>query len=356
MSDAVGRRAAVVGTGLVGGSIGLGLRALGWHVTGCDRDAEVEQAALDAGAIDEVGRDRSAELTFIATPASAAVDEARRALEETSGVVTDVASVKAPVASNIADPRFIAGHPMAGSEQVGVAGADGGLFRGAVWVLTPTESTADETYLSVRAVLADLGADVVSMPAERHDAVAAVVSHVPHLTAATLMGLASERAVDERVLLRLAAGGFRDMTRVAAGDPGIWPDICAENSDAIVDTLDSVIDGLSRLRDMVADKDRGALLELLDGASEARRSLPAGLPSDADLAVMRIPIADKPGMLNEVTTLATDLGVNILDIEVAHSAEGDRGVLIIVIPADGADELHERLEGRGLKSSTRGLP
>ncbi len=350
------RRAAIVGTGLIGGSIGLGLRGLGWYVTGTDRDPCAEDKALEAGAIDAVGRDPSAEITFVATPAGATVDEVRGTLAETAGLVTDVAGVKASIAEAVEHPRFVAGHPMAGSEQVGMDGADADLFRGAVWVLTPTGSTADETYLGVRSVLAELGADVVSMPPDRHDSVVAVVSHVPHLTAATLMGLASARAVDDRVLLRLAAGGFRDMTRVAAGHPGLWPDICAENSEAIVDTLDSVILGLTELRLMVADHDRDALFDLLEGASDARRSLPPGLPPGTELGVVRIPIADEPGMIAEVTTLATDLGINILDLEIAHSAEGDRGVLIMVVPSEGTDELQDGLEARGLKSSVRGLP
>lgn len=356
MSGPAPRRAGIVGTGLIGGSIGLGLRAQGWHVTGCDVDPAVERQAMAAAALDAVGRDPEADITFVATPVGSTVAEVRRALGEASGLVTDVASVKAPVAQSVDDPRFVAGHPMAGSEQVGMAGADADLFRGAVWVLTPTDATSDDTYLSIRGVLADLGADVVSMPADRHDSVVAVVSHVPHLTAATLMDLAAERAVDDRVLLRLAAGGFRDMTRVAAGHPGIWPDICAQNSDAIVEALGSVIDGLTELRELVAGHDRTALLGVLEGASEARRSLPSGVPLEADLVVVRIPIVDQPGMLNEVTTLATDLDINILDVEIAHSAEGDRGVLIIVIPAEYSGSLQNGLEERGLKSSVRGLP
>ena len=101
-------------------------------------------------------------------------------------------------------------------------------------MLTPTATTADSTFIQVAAVVAELGADVVALQADRHDQVVAVISHVPHLAAATLMGLASDRAEEHAALLRLAAGGFRDMTRIASGHPSIWLDICAENRPAIL--------------------------------------------------------------------------------------------------------------------------
>src|SRR5690606_34165312 len=173
------------------------------------------------------------------------------ALASTSGIVTDVGSVKAPIVRAVGDARFIGGHPMAGSEQEGIEGADPSMFEGAVWVLTPTHDTDDDALAMLAAVVSDLGADVVALPPDGHDALAAVVSHVPHLTAVTLMRLAAERAEEHVALLRLAAGGFRDMTRIASGHPAIWPDICAQNREAIVDTLDALIGGLQRIRDHV---------------------------------------------------------------------------------------------------------
>ena len=128
-------------------------------------------------------------------------------------------SVKGPVAAAVADPRFFGGHPMAGSELDGLDGADAAMFEGAVWVLTPTAETADTTFAAVARIVSDLGAEVVALPPDRHDTLVAVVSHVPHLTAATLMTLADQRAEEHAALLRLAAGGFRDMTRIAAGNP-----------------------------------------------------------------------------------------------------------------------------------------
>ncbi len=349
-----GRRAAVVGTGLIGGSIGLALRARGWHVTGRDDDRARAAAALERGAVDALGDDVDAEVTFVATPVGAVPAVARRLLTG-AGVVTDVGSVKAPVVGAVDHERFVGGHPMAGSEQEGVAGADAALFSGAVWVLTPVAGTAAAAHSLVRSVVSSFGAEVVELPPERHDALVAVVSHVPHLTAATLMGLAAERAEEHGALLRLAAGGFRDMTRVAAGHPGIWPDICTDNRDAIVEVLARLEASLAQVRQQVAAGDRNGLLAGLERARLARLNLPGRVTVADDLAEVRVPVPDRPGVLAEITTLATELGVNIYDVEIAHSSEGEAGVVIVVVQAAMVERLHGGLVGRGYRPSARSL-
>ena len=210
------RKANVTGLGLIGGSIARALTDRGWHVSGDDHDQARVQRAQEMGLISAEGLQADAEVTFVCTPVLTLAHQVQRALAHTSGLVTDVGSVKGALCAAIDDPRFVGGHPMAGSELEGLDGADGSMFEGSVWVLTPSDSTADATFSTVAAIVADLGADVVALPAERHDQVVAVISHVPHLTAATLMGLASDRAEEHAALLRLAAGGFRDMTRIAA--------------------------------------------------------------------------------------------------------------------------------------------
>jgi prephenate dehydrogenase len=291
----------------------------------------------------------------VATPVGVAAAEVRRALATGPGLVTDVGSVKVPITRAVRDPRFVGGHPMAGSEQVGVEGAVADLFAGAVWVLTPDDRTSDQAYLAVRAVVTSLGAQVLAVPADQHDALVAVVSHVPHLTAATLMGLADARSGEHQALLRLAAGGFRDMTRIAAGDPGIWPDICAENSAAIVAVLDTLIADLGRVRTLVTEHDRDGLVELLGTAQRARRALPTGAESAEHLAEVRVPVPDREGVLAEITTLASERGINIYDIEIAHSGEGDEGVLILVVAAASAERLRDGLVDRGYRTSVRAV-
>jgi prephenate dehydrogenase len=351
-----GRRAQIVGTGLIGGSIGAALRKRGWSVTGYDLDPARSARATELGATDRAGRDPSAEVVFVATPAGAVAAAAAEALSAHPGaVVTDVAGVKGPVVARIADPRFVGGHPMAGSEQEGVEGADPDMFEGATWVLTPEPHTDPVAFTTVRSVVASLGANVVELPARRHDDLVAMVSHVPHLTAATLMNLAADTALEHATLLRLAAGGFRDMTRIAAGEPSIWPDVCAENRDGILEVLDRLLAALTTVREVVATGDRDVLLDTLERARHARVNLPAGVPSPDQAVEVRVPVPDRPGVLAEVTTLLGEMGVNIYDLEIAHSAEGERGVLVLVVEGSAAAAVRQVLHDRDYRSSVRQL-
>ena len=354
---ALRRQAQLIGTGLMGASIAVALRERGWLVTGRDADPVAAAAALAAGAIDRVGVDTDADLVIVAVPPGAVVDAAREALVvHPRAAVTDVASVKATITDAVSHPRFVGGHPMAGSEQDGVAGADPSMFAGAVWVLTPSDRTDPDAFALVHGMVTSLGADVVSISATEHDLMVAMVSHVPHLTAATLMSLASRRSEDHTALLRLAAGGFRDMTRIASGSPAIWPDICNDNSVAICDVLDDLINELGAVRELVAAEDRDSLLQRLEHARAARTNLPLRAVGSADLVEMRIAIADTPGQISLVTTTATELGANILDIEIAHSAEGGRGVLVLVVEDPSARHLAVALRAHGLVVSIGQLP
>lgn len=351
------RRAAVVGVGVIGGSIALALRRDGWWVHGCDpapgRIADaLARGVLDAGG-DELPRD--VEVTFVAVPVGEIPGEVRRALSETDGLVTDAGSVKGPLAELLADPRMIGGHPMAGSEREGLDGARADLFEGATWVLTPVAGTDDAALAAVRSVVAAFGAEVVALPPEDHDRMVALVSHVPHLTAATLMRLADERSDEHRALLRLAAGGFRDMTRIAAGHPGIWPDICAENREAIVAELDRLVDALAEIRAVVAGDRRAELTALLEQARRARLALPARVERPEDLCELRVPIPDRTGVLAQITTLASELDVSIADIEIAHSADTPQGVLILLVDAAAGPRLVEGLEALGYRPVLRAL-
>jgi len=344
-------RALVVGTGLIGGSIALSLRQRGWHVSGLDADEDRTAEALAAGVIDQAGDDLDAEIVFVATPATAVADEVRRLLSQPGRrkdvVVTDVSGVKSAIVSAADHPRFIGGHPMAGSEQIGLRGAAPDLFEGAVWVLTPTSATDLSAFERLQGVVTELGADVLVLTADDHDRLVAVVSHVPHLVAATLMNAATTGAEQNGALLRLAAGGFRDMTRVAAGHPGIWPDICAENAGPIVDVLEALLAELGVMRDRVAGRDRESILGVLQRASLARRNLPARIVRPDNLSELRIPVPDRRGVLAEITSLAADGDISIYDIEIAHSAEGPRGVLILVVDAAEAERLRDAIEAQG---------
>ena len=359
-------RVAVVGTGLIGGSVGLALSALGYDVAGYDRDDARLSRAKELGAITEAAASlddavAGAELVIVAIPVGGIAAAVVAALDAGAAVVTDVGSVKKSVVAEVerqrpdASARFVGGHPMAGSEQDGVDGADASLFVGATWTLTPTANTDERAYTAVLRVIRELGADVVSVAPDHHDELVAFVSHVPQLAASTLMDVATTNEEDRRTLMRLAAGGFRDMTRIAAGHPAIWPDILTTNREAVLSALDAYLAALSRVRDHVAAGDREELLAILERARMRRRNLPASAAMAKDLVEIRIPVQDRPGAWAEVANLAGRLGVNVEDFEVAHSSEGDRGVIVLVVAAAESSAFEAGLHELGYKSSKTDL-
>jgi prephenate dehydrogenase len=355
-------RVAVIGTGLVGGSIGLALAGLGHEVVGFDRDADRLERAKRLGALDETAGSvgdaaRGADVVFIAIPVSGIVDAAVEALDAGGALVTDVGSVKGSVVAAVerARPdlaaRFLGGHPMAGSEQDGIDAARRDLFVGATWVLTPTAATDDAAYSRLRGLLRSFDAEVVTVTPTDHDVLVALVSHVPQLASSTLMDVATAHEEEHRALLRLAAGGFRDMTRIAASQPAIWLDILTSNRDAVLAALDAYLSALQDARALVAAGDRDALANLLARARAARRNLPVGAAVATDLVELRVPVPDKPGVIAEVTTLAGRLGVNVADFEIAHSLEGSAGVLVLVVAAAEADAFEDGLHGLGYRTA-----
>jgi prephenate dehydrogenase len=337
-------KVAILGTGLMGGSIGLALkRADPTHeITAFDRDPAAATEAVARGAADRAAASATeavadAELVFVAAPVSiipSLVKEVAPALR-TGALITDVGSTKSRVVVEVESwlpegVAFIGGHPMAGSEDDGIGSARDDLFADAWWILTPTERSSAEDYRRLHALLATLRARVMALAPAEHDELMALISHVPQLTATALMNMAADRGKEHAGLLALAAGGFRDVTRVAASNPEIWLDICAENREALVGALGDFAGRLLELRDAVDRGDREALRAALEAGRQARRTLP-GKAVEGDAWEVRMPIPDRPGVLAQVTTLIGNLGVNIEDLQISHSAEGGRGVLHLVV-------------------------
>jgi prephenate dehydrogenase len=359
-------RVAIIGTGLIGGSVGFALTRRGHDVVGYDRDAERGTRAKELGAVTTVADGleaalAGADLAVLAVPVGATAATAAAALDAGVAIVTDVGSVKEAVVAEVerlrpdAVNRFVGGHPMAGSEQDGIDGADPDLFVGATWVLTPTATTDPTAFTTLRSLLGELGAEVVSVAPQQHDLLVAFVSHVPQLAASTLMDVAIDHEAEHRALLRLAAGGFRDMTRIAASHPAIWLDILTTNRSAVLDALDAYLERLQVARDLVASADRDGLEALLRRARQARRNLPVGASVATDLVELRVPVIDRAGVLAEVTTTATRLGINVANLEISHSIEGRSGVIEMVIAAADAPALEAALHELGYHTSTTEL-
>lgn len=343
-------RASIIGLGLIGGSLALALRQADWHVSGSDRDETAVARALELGIIDDENLDEDSDIVFIATPVLAAPDQVRRALNATTCPVTDVGSVKSAISLELAnETRFVPGHPMAGNELSKLEGADPSLFRGATWILTPTEETSETAYARVHSIVTNvLGAKVVSMEADRHDSLMAAVSHVPHLTSAAIMQTATNEAGPYvSTMYSLAAGGFRDMTRISSGDPDMWVDVAIQNRDGIDRVLSRLIDTITHMRTIVRDGNSNVLRQVLLEAQSSRRNLPVRVI--AKYSEIRVPVDDRVGVLKEVTNLATDLDVNIFDFEIAHNAEGDKGTLVLMVEDGAADRLYGGLRARDFK-------
>lgn len=343
------RRAHVIGLGLIGASICLALRRTGWEVSGTDHSAEILASARHQHFINgDAGDD--ADLVVVATPAGSVVEVVRGWLARSADpdlIVTDVAGVKASIVDAIDDPRFIGGHPMAGSELRGHAGAREDLFNGCTWVLTPTTATTPGAYGRLHGIWRDVGANVVAVSPRDHDRLVAVASHVPHLLAGALMNEASQVAEQDAVLLQLAAGGFRDMTRIAAGDPTIWPDVLFENRDAVLNSLTALETRIRDLRDVIGARDTEQLSALLHEAARARRRLPGRALAAEKMTRLRVSISDQPGSLARVTTAASEMLVNIYDIEIAHGIEGTSGTLLLAVDSDQSEHFASTLRELG---------
>ena len=364
---------AVVGTGVIGGSLAFALQRGGARIRGWDADPATLARALERGAIHAAAKSQDdvfegAEIVFVAVPVSKVAEVVEAALKAGVPVVSDVGSVKAPVVRAVEErlgslaAGFVGGHPMTGpgsravgDEEIvdGIEGAGADLFDGATWVLTPTERTDPAAFAKVRTVAASTGAEVVAVDPELHDSLVATVSHLPHLMASSLMHLSAGAGPNQETLLRLAAGSFRAMTRVSGRAAGIWPDICVENRAALVETLDRYVAVLGQARTLIESGERPALLEFFERARAEGHRLPDRATEEGPLVELLIPVPDRPGVLAEVTTLAGHQGVNIADLEISHGASG--GVLLMTVPAGGADTIVAGLEELGYRVTRRAV-
>lgn len=275
-------RVAIVGLGLIGASLARALRAapaaprvLGWDADAASLRTAVERGYIDAAADDIEAAAQEADLLVVATPVRSIAGIAARALAADGGViVSDTGSVKQAVLSALADEgadlgRFVAGHPVAGSERFGVEAADGALFAGRRVVLTPTETTNETALAMVRATWESAGARVECMSPDHHDEVLAATSHLPHVLAYALVDcLASMEG--NRELFAYAAGGFRDFTRIASSSPEMWRDILMENRAALEPTLEAFETTLSAMRVALRSGDEASVLATLERARAAR--------------------------------------------------------------------------------------
>jgi prephenate dehydrogenase len=339
---------AVIGVGLIGGSVGLAARArLGATVRGVDPRAG---AALARGAIDSAHRDLGdaldgADAAFVAVPVDRLADTVRTVLAAAPErcVVTDVGSTKRAVVDAGRDPRFVGGHPLAGSEASGVEHAREDLFDGATWYLTPTSTTQGILLERLHRLLTGLGARPAAIDADVHDRVMAAVSHLPHIVANVLVARAAEALGTERP--PATGPSFRDATRVAGANPGLWGAIYAANRDALSDALDGAIADLQAARD---DLRAGVdLTTWQERAAERRRELlEAGLGPGA-VREVRAAVPNRPGVIADIALTLGRAGVNISDMALSPSPDNSQGEIALWVPEARADEAAALVAGLG---------
>ena len=328
-------RAFISGTGLIGASIGLGLAGTGWETLGWDPDNDRLQAAARLGAVepgnpDLIGELDPDDLLVLASPPRTVIETLPTL--RTEALVIDVAAVKVPVLDAPRSVRFVGTHPMAGREHSGPDGASAGLFRGTAWVVV-TDDAAEADLSRVDELVTGIGARPVHMSAAAHDAAVARVSHLPQLVAAALLETAG---ADPRAM-ELAAGSFRDLTRVAASDPAMWVDIIELNREEIA----AAADAMKRALDAPVAVDQ--LEQMLYEARALRETLgPA-------MAAVRVPLVDKPGELAAVGEALAASGVDVRDLQLRHAPHGGGGVLTISVRPGEAGALSEALVDVGFE-------
>jgi prephenate dehydrogenase len=347
---------AVIGVGLIGGSIGLAARErLGATVRGYDAGDGVLDRARERGAVDEACATvaeavAGAETVFVAVPVGDLVSTVGEALAAAGPecVVSDVGSTKRDVVAAHDDPRFVGGHPVAGAETAGVEHARADLFDGATWYLTPTAATSGILFERLHRMIADIGGGPAAIDAATHDRLLASVSHLPHVLANVLVSQAANTLAGENERLPVAGPSFRDATRVAGANGEIWTDIYLSNRDALVRQLDETARRLAGVRDALAAGDREEIARWNERAAHDRRALLEAALAGGPVHELRVSVPNQPGVVAQIALELGRAGINITDMALYPAADMREGVVALWIAGDeSADRAEQRAAALG---------
>jgi prephenate dehydrogenase len=349
-------RMAVIGVGLIGGSVALAARErLDASVAGYDDSAPALEAALSRGVIDRAADSVSdavdgAQAVFVAAPVGVLPELVGEALTAAAGdcVVSDVGSTKRAIVAAHDDARFVGGHPMAGAETAGVQHARADLFEGATWYLTPGATTSGVLYERLHRLLYGLGARPTAIDPETHDRMLAAVSHLPHVLANVLVAQAAATLAAGSERLPAAGPSFRDATRVAGAPSAIWTDIYLSNRDALRDEIDGALARLHAVRDALDAGDADAVTAWNDAAAADRRRLLEGQLAGGELFELRASVPNRPGVIAQLALELGRAGVNITDMALYPASDMREGVVALWIAgADAAERAQQLVVGLG---------
>jgi len=344
-------RIAVIGVGLIGGSVALAARErLNASISGFDSSPESLQKAAERGVVDRRSASveeacSDAEAVFVAVPVGALDVVIGQALSGAPRdcVISDVGSTKREVVAAHRDPRFIGGHPLAGAETAGIEHARADLFEAATWYLTPTADSSGLLYDRLYRLLHDLGARPTAIDADTHDAVLAAVSHLPHVFANVLVTQAAQILKDKQERLPATGPSFRDATRVAGAPSAVWTDIYLSNRDVLIEQLEQTIERLTGVRQALQAADPAQIANWNDAAAEDRRRLLEAELAGGPLVELRVSVPNRPGVIAELALELGRAGVNINDMALYPTPDMSEGVVALWLSGEDSAQRAERL-------------
>lgn len=336
----------IIGLGLIGGSIAralhdkLDIRS----ITAVDSDKAALTNAMHDGVISKGFTDLDSsiydsDIIFICTPVSQTIHYIDKIAPYVSDkcIITDVCSTKDQIMSHVEAMNrtfcFIGGHPMAGTEKSGYENSFSHLFENAYYVLTPCACAPSQALDILRGIIESFGAIPIVMNSGEHDRVTGSISHLPHIIAATLVNLVNRLDSGDGRMQTLAAGGFKDITRIASSDPEMWQNIVLSNKEQLMELTALFENSLKEFTGILKREDSDAIYDYFDTARKYRNSIssrPTGLLQP--LYRLVVDVQDKPGIIGEIATLLGNHNINIKNIHVTNSREFEQGCLIIALP------------------------
>ncbi|QTD42175.1 prephenate dehydrogenase [Sporosarcina sp. Te-1] len=339
---------AIIGLGLIGGSLGLALkRNPDISITGFDRSYKTADEAYRRGIIDMIAPSaesacEKADFVFFATPVNTTVSLMKEASNwkfKQDVILTDTGSTKFPImeaAKDLAERRIdvIGGHPMAGSHKSGVSAAKAHLFENAYYILTPQDTTAPAKVESLKTLLTPTKGKVVVLEAGQHDRMTAIVSHFPHIVASSMVSLLARQEAGQPFVKNLAAGGFRDLTRIASADPIMWRDITIQNKEELLNQLDGWMREMEKVRSMLHSNEPERIFDFFAEAKQYRDQLPSTTEGAVQGALympfdLHIDVPDHPGVISEITKILADERISLTNIRIVETRTDVYGILVV---------------------------
>lgn len=328
----------IVGLGLIGGSLAKALKVKGKTIVhyGVDRDVSSIKSALLDGVIKDGGENiqglKGCDIVFLCTPVSYIPDILDELQTFYKGIVTDCASTKSRITKHVQTHcpgmRYIGGHPMAGSERAGYGASNENLFENAPYIICNEKGLLDDENI-LADIINVLGAKIVRMSTKEHDRIVGLVSHLPHVVAFALVD--TVRVEEDEKIQKIAAGGFRDITRIASADPKLWADILCDSKDTVLILLDQYAKSFEKIRKLLEKNEKELLISYFAGAKQYRDAMPLHPKMKNNTVQLWVEVDDRPGMIARVSAIFADAMINIRNIGIQDSREYEGGALRITL-------------------------